>query len=76
MKPNWKLMISIRGAECLALYRDDELRVQKEEYYNARRLVSGERSPSKLTRYYFVDGDHHQYRSEAAMLAALEGRKQ
>jgi hypothetical protein len=67
MKPKWKLKMSYRGTESFRTWRDDDLGVQKEEHTT----ISG-----KVSTYYYSDYDHHQYRSEAAMLAALQGSKQ
>jgi hypothetical protein len=55
--------MSYRGTESFQTWRDEELGAQKEE----RTTVSG-----KVSTCYYSDYDHHQYRSEAAMLAALE----
>jgi hypothetical protein len=70
--PTWRMKMHTSGATMSSLYRDDKLGVQMERWCK-RRPGNG---PMGYTYTgggvaYYIDGDKTEYKTEAAMMAAL-----
>ena len=53
------------------LYRDDELGIQKEIHTKFK----NELTPIKEYKYYFIDNDAREFKTEDEMLQALCGKR-
>lgn len=70
--PNWRMAMHISGPTMRSLYRDNALGVQMERWCK-RREGNGPMgyTYSRGGVAYFIDGDKTEYKTEAALLAAL-----
>lgn len=71
--PNWRMAMHISGPTMRSLYRDNKLGVQMERWCK-RREGNGPMgyTYSRGGVAHFIDGDKTEYKTEAAMLAALD----